>query len=291
MKVTNTKRPLTERELLALAYLDRYRYLDTPHLFALIECENRNAYYTIERLVNFKLIALLHAPTFQRNSIGSPRIYEITDEGSDHLSNHERMPRATLLKAGRYKEPLHNLNLCLATASFELACRKAGWRFYSWGAIEERHSSASHTFEVKDKSGKLNRVIPDNIFSVEYAPDQFACIALELDLTNHGAAEYRHKFELYEKIIFTGHYKTQLGMQNQHLYVLTIIDNPERTGNMLKCLPKRALPFLFRTIPQYGRFQKPPTPAPTILDGWFRADRKPKPLGGFFGHAKNTRAA
>ena len=286
MKVTSTQRPLTERELLALAYLDRYRYRDTPHLFALIECGNRNAYYTIERLLNFGLIAQLPSPTFQRNSIGAPRIYEATDRGRELLSNGGRLPRATLLKAGRYKEPLHNLNLCLATASFELACRAAGWGFYPWGEIETRTPGASHSFELTD-GGKLHRVHPDNIFTIE-TPDDFACIALELDITNHGAAEYRQKFKLYEQIIYTGLYKRQLGM-TQRFYVLTISTNDAHTKNLMPCLPKRAAPFLFKTISEYGRFQKAPPPALAILDGWFRADLRPRNLGDAIGHTADTR--
>ena len=128
-------------------------------------------------------------------------------------------------------------------------------------AAATRKLQNPHRFEMNGR-----RLVPDAIFVIEY-PDQFVCFAYELDITNHGETEYREKFEWYHDLIFDGVYKKHLGM-TQKLYVLTATITPVRMNNLISYLPKRSSPFLVKTIPQYGLFDKAPAPNLSILDEW-----------------------
>src|ERR1700716_2400319 len=96
-------RQITAHDLRILSALERYRYLDTPHIKLLINWHNRNAYYGLERLFGMKLINVLPSNQFGRDRLGSPLIYEITKDGSDQLAERAiKVHKATWLHAGTY---------------------------------------------------------------------------------------------------------------------------------------------------------------------------------------------
>lgn len=264
-------RRLTPRDIQILSALQRYRYLDSKHIFELIDCHNSNGHVALRRLFDFGLIYRIPNNKFGRDRLKDPQVYEITQEGKDQLSQRGVIVyRVDWLKGGTYKNPVHNLNLCLALCSIELACLKAGLRFIPWGEILERAPTDVRTSETPYNFGV--GIIPDAIFSIEY-PNHFMAFAFELDLTAHGEKEYTRKFERYDQLIFQGIYKKHLAMK-QRLVVLTITTNDRRRDNMMKCVPKRTDPYYFQVQTSYGAFDKAPQPALSILEGWKAATTK-----------------
>ena len=282
----STIQRLTARRLEILTLCARYRYLDIKHLLALLGDHNSKDYLRIKALKDTGLLNYLPNPTFKRDTLTASQVLEITQAGKEQLSQrHVEIHPVTWLAAGTYKEPVHNLNLCLALASIEIALRNA---FIPWGMIE----SKAPTLDRKLYSFKIGNhlVVPDAMFSVEYR-NHFACFAVELDMTNHGKAEYRAKYQRYEDLIFGGLYRAQLGM-TQKLYVLTITTNEIRKNNIIDALPPKTSPFLFKVIQQYGLFDKPPAPTLDILDGWERDGQRVNLKGGdWFGHRSHPRTA
>lgn len=261
-------RQLTANDIRVLSVLERYRFLDTPHIGLLLGWTNRNLYYCLERLFGMGLIEVLPNNRFGRDQLASPLVYAITGAGSDQLSERDIIVhKATWLKAGNYKIPVHNLNLCLSLCDIELAHIAAGLRFISWGEIlaaapeKTQQMKNPHVLPVGTET-----VVPDAIFATEY-PDAFALTFYELDLSNHGEKEYRDKFEKYESIIFGGIYKDHFGMK-QRAYVNTLTTAPLRLAHMQDMHPKRRNVFRFKCDPRYGSYQGAPKPNLGILDGW-----------------------
>src|SRR5438445_13749901 len=108
--------------ILALAY--RYRYLDIKHLLELLPNANKRDYLRLLNLKPAGLINYLHNPTFSRDRLTDSQVFEITPEGEAQLALYELPPKVTWLGAGNYKNPHHNLCVCLAIASIELACER-----------------------------------------------------------------------------------------------------------------------------------------------------------------------
>jgi hypothetical protein len=262
-----------KRDLEILQYLHRYRYLDTRHIFALVRSSNRKAYLAIKRLMLRGLIAKLPNNRFQRDRRGDPRVYELTKEGLAYLSQVGGLvPQATWLRPGNYKNPFHNLNLCLALASIELACREFPVDFFTWDQILAKAPEATQKLE---RPYVLNGLVPDALFSLALPDGYFACFALELDLTNHGAKEYKEKYQRYSDLIYSGWYRKHFDMK-QRFYVLTITTNDHHQKMLYTCMPKKASPLFFKTMREYGSFERAPKPALSIFeDRWDCTDPDP----------------
>jgi hypothetical protein len=278
-------RGLNTFEFDLLTALARYRYLDTKHLMVLTGQANKNLYKRLSRLKVAGLIAYLENSNFKRDRLKDPQIYEITRDGLAHLSACGiAVKRTTWLRAGSYKNPVHNLTLCLVLASIEVACRANRLVFFAWDDILER---APKTTRDLDKPYVMPGIVPDALFAVEF-PADFAFFALELDLTNHGKAEYQDKYARYADVIFKGTYKRHFEME-QRMYVLTICTNTKHlTDTLLPVMPERKpSPFLFKVHPPYGSFASAPSPAPQLFtEEWHRANQPPTNLGDLIGYTK-----
>ncbi|KRQ09143.1 replication-relaxation family protein [Bradyrhizobium manausense] len=266
-------RRLSSRHNQILSALARYRYLDSKHIFALIGCENSNAKSALRRLFDAGLINRLSNNLFRRDRLKDPQVYEISAEGIAYLKSRELLPdRAIWVKSGSRGTPVHNLVVCLALASFEVAVTKAGLRFIPWEAILTRAPSATKQlkapFRFPVTSGEL---IPDAICSVEY-PNEYRMFFWEIDLSNHGEKEYATKARGYHELIFKGVYKRHLGVQ-QLMNVLTITTNTARRDTMANLAKDK--PFLFKVVPEYGSYEAAPAPAQSILENWHRAIHPP----------------
>ncbi|HXR36523.1 MAG TPA: hypothetical protein VN754_11265, partial [Candidatus Binataceae bacterium] len=136
------------------------------------------------------------------------QVYELSREGREEAP---KVPQVTWLQVGNYKNPVHNLNLCLALASIEVGCARNGLRFIPWGELLDRAPKSTREMTTPYNFGV--GVIPDAIFSVEF-PDFFVCFALELDLTHHGAKEYEEKFCRYNDLIFKCYQRRELHLKS-----------------------------------------------------------------------------
>lgn len=257
---------ISPRRQQILAALARYRYLDSKHIFHLIEAGNTNAKADLRALFDAGLINRLPNNLFRRDRLKDPQVYEIADDGLDYLLERGLAPlRATWLRAGARGTPVHNLVLCLALASFEVAVRNEGLRFIPWDEILLR--APTSTKEIKTPYRFLvgeHVLVPDAICSVE-SPDGFRLFCWEIDLTNHGEKEYAIKARAYHDLIFKGLYKKHLGMQ-QRVSVLTITTSSARCETIANL--SKGKPFLFKVMSDYGRYEIAPEPAYAILEGW-----------------------
>lgn len=267
--------------LIALA---RYRYLDSKHLKALCDWHGTPSKDGLRALFDAGLIAILDNRTFQRSTLKDALVYEITKDGLAYLSAQGiEVKKTTWLRGGSYKTPLHDLNLNLAICSFEIECIQQGWKLYTWDEVLER---APETTRKQKRPQKFNGIEPDALFVVE-GPDDCAFFALEMDITNHGKAEYKEKYAIYDNFIFKDQYKSYFDM-TQDMYVLTICSNLAHLRDTLfPAMPPLAKNLLFKVHPSYGKFQKPPAPAPELFSTeWHRANRVPLKLGDILGHTE-----
>jgi hypothetical protein len=299
---------LTPRHFEILRFLQRYRFLDARHIYALIGSSNTNVRNALADLFHeHGLIDRLPQRAFMRDPLYDPEIYELSDEGHGLL---EQQPGnaepATWLKHGRYGAKslaAHNLTICHVVAAIEVAAKAAGIRFITCTEILARApkptqnarqpfaipASISHLFP----DGKVRKsdvpVLPDAVFGLQYPNGTFRCFALEIDrgtmpLTrgNLDETSYLRKLLQYREVISRGVYKAHFGMTTTPMLLLTVTTNERHLDGIKDLLRdlareqqwKRA--FLFKAEPSLGSFQRAPHPALSLLTtGWDRVGNPP----------------
>jgi hypothetical protein len=299
---------ITPRHLEILRLLQRYRFLDAKHIYALLGSRNTNVRGALGDLFHeHGLLDRLPQRAFMRDPLYDPEIYELSDDGIALVS--QRAPDtepATWLKQGRYGAKslaAHNLTICHAVASIEAAARAAGIRFITCTEVLARApkqtkearqpfaipASISHLFP----NGKVARsdtpVIPDALFALQYQNGSYRCFALEIDrgtmpLTRSTLEEtsYLRKLLQYREVISRGGYKTHFGMTATPMLLLTITTNARHLDGIKALLQdlagenrwKRA--FLFKAEPGLGSFERAPQPALSLLTtAWDRVGNPP----------------
>jgi hypothetical protein len=299
---------ITPRHLEILRLLNRYRFLDAKHIYALLGSSNTNVRGALADLFHeHGLLNRLPQRAFMRDPLYDPEIYELSDEGIALVSQRARhIEPATWLKQGRYGAKslaAHNLTICHAVASVEAAATVAGIRFITCSEVLTRAPketqdarqpfaipvSISHLFP----NGKVQRsdssIIPDALFGLQYPNGSFRCFALEIDrgtmpLTRSTLDEtsYLRKLLQYREVISRGVYKTHFGMTATPMLLLTITTNARHLDGIKVLLQslagenhwKRA--FLFKAEPSLGSFERAPQPALSLLTtGWDRVGNPP----------------
>ncbi len=299
---------LTPRHLQILKLLQRYRFLDARHIYALIGSGNSNVRGALSDLFHeHGLVDRLPQRGFMRDPLYDPEIYELSEDGGDLLARRaEPVESATWLKQGRYGAKTlaaHNLTVCHAVAAIEAAAKAAGLRFITATEVLARAPkstqdarqpfaipvSISHRFP----SGKVERsdspVLPDAIFGLQYPNGTFRCFALEIDrgtmpLTRANLEEtsYLRKLLQYREVISRGVYKTHFAMTATPMLLLTITTNARHLEGIKTLLHnlagenqwKRA--FLFKAEPSLGSFERAPHPALSLLTtAWDRVGNPP----------------
>lgn len=299
---------ITPRHLQILRLLQRYRFLDAKHIYALLGSGNSNVRRALSDLFHeHGLLNRLPQRGFMRDPLYDPEIYELSDEGSALIAQRaERIEPATWLKQTRYGAKTlaaHNLTICHVVASIEAAARAAGLRFITCTEVLARApkatqdarqpfaipASVSHRFP----NGKVQRsdspVVPDAIFGLQYPDGSYRCFALEIDrgtmpLTRSNLEEtsYLRKLLQYREVISRGAYKAHFGMTATPMLLLTITTNARHLHGIKTLLHdlagdnqwKRA--FLFKAEPSLGSFERAPQPALSLLTtGWDRVGNPP----------------
>jgi hypothetical protein len=298
---------ITERHRNILYILQRYRFLDARHIYALLGSNNSNVRKALSDLFHeHGLIDRLPQRAFMRDPLHDPEVYELTDAGLDVLSARgEPSETATWLKQTRYGAKslaVHNLTICHVVAAIEAAAKSSGIRFISCSEILRRAPKA--TQELRNPfaipvsishlvQGKVQRldasIIPDALFGLQYPNQSFRCFALEIDrntmpLTraNLNETSYLRKLLQYRELISRGAYKQHFGMTSMPLLLLTITTNVRHLEGIKALLAelagenswKRA--FLFKAEPGLGGFQRAPVPLSTLLNtAWARVGNPP----------------
>jgi hypothetical protein len=299
---------ITPRHLQILNILDRYRFLDAKHIYALLGSSNTNVRTALSDLFHeHGLVNRLPQRAFMRDPLYDPEIYELADAGVALIAQRaERVRPATWLKEGRYGAKslaAHNLTICHAVAAIEAAAKMSGLRFITCMEVLARApkttqnarqpfaipASISHRFP----SGKVERsdspIIPDAIFGLQYPSGSFRCFALEIDRgtmplarSNLEETSYLRKLLQYREVISRGAYKVHFGMTATPMLLLTITTNARHLDGIKTLLHdlagenqwKRA--FLFKAEPSLGSFERAPQPALSLLTtGWDRVGNLP----------------
>jgi hypothetical protein len=299
---------ITPRHLQILGLLQRYRFLDANHIYALLGSRNSNVRGALSDLFHeHGLLDRLPQRAFMRDPLYDPEIYELSDDGAMLIAQQtETMEPATWLKQGRYGAKTlaaHNLTICHAVASIEAAATAAGLRFITCTEILARAPKAtqeakqpfaipvsiSHLFP----GGKVQRsdspVIPDAVFGLQYPNGSYRCFALEIDRatmpltrSNLDETSYLRKLLQYREVLSRGAYRPHFGMTETPMLLLTITTNARHLDGIKALLHnlagdkqwKRA--FLFKAEPSLGSFQRAPQPALSLLtSGWDRVGNPP----------------
>jgi hypothetical protein len=299
---------LTPRHLQILDILQRYRFLDAKHIYALLGSCNTNVRGALSDLFHeHGLVNRLPQRGFLRDPLYDPEVYQLSDEGLALLAQRaEQIEPATWLKQTRYGAKTlaaHNLTICHVVASIEAAAKASGLRFITCTEVLARAPKAtqqarqpfaipvsiSHLFP----GGKVQRfdspVLPDAIFGLQYPNGSFRCFALEIDratmpLTRSNLEEtsYLRKLLQYREVISRGAYKAHFGMTATPMLLLTITTNSRHLEGIKALLHnlagdnqwKRA--FLFKACPSLGSFERAPQPALSLLtEAWDRVGNPP----------------
>jgi len=263
---SNTVRAPGTRHRKILIAIERYGLLDTKHLCLISGLNPKNIELPLRQLFDAGLIEKLPNNQFNRDRLKDPQVYKKADLGTDWLERHELLPyRVTWIAAGG--QATHNLKVCLALASIEIAITQAGLRFIPWEELLASASDATRRMKSPYRFATSNGdVVPDAIFSVANADDFHRMFFLEVDLSDHGEKAYKAKADAYRELIFRGIYKRQLDVE-QYASVLTITTSPTR-HKMLAALTDKKDPAYIKTMPEYGSFEIAPSPALSILEDW-----------------------
>jgi hypothetical protein len=286
----------------------RYRFLDAKHVYALLGSSNTNVRGALADLFHeHGLLNRLPQRAFMRDPLYDPEIYELSDDGLAMVSQRaQQIEPATWLRQGRYGAKslaAHNLTICHAVASIEVAAKAAGIRFITCTEVLARApketqearqpfaipAAISHLFPNGKVQRSDTRVLPDALFGLQYPNGTFRCFALEIDrgtmpLTRSTLDEtsYLRKLLQYREVISRGGYKTHFGMTSTPMLLLTITTNARHLDGIKALLHnlagenqwKRA--FLFKAEPSLGSFEHAPQPALSLLTtGWDRVGNPP----------------
>lgn len=221
------------------------------------------------------LICELENKHFNRDTLYDARVLEITENGIDYIEALPEPPyKATWLRLGNFGTPDHDLKVCLSLASIELAAKAAGLEFIPCYEMLARAPEATrklqNPFRFDLHTDRKKNYALDGMFQVKY-PTGYITFFYELDITNHGEAYYRDRFQFFNDIILGSRFaREQLGITH-NINVLTATITPVRMQNLISYLPPRNKHFLFKTIIDYGKLRKPPAPNLAILDEWYTA--------------------
>jgi Replication-relaxation len=299
---------LTARDLAILALLNRYRYLRSTHLHALVGGKSKQRF--LERLG-----ALYHEggyvdrPEQQWQTINArymPAVYELSEAGEAALKErgilHEgtsSLVRKTRLGATRRYH--HELMICDIISSLEIGVRaNPDLRFISWPEILAKAPEATRRSEKPlnvalsvsyacPRTGQTQScdraLVPDAIFGLEYTRNgqkSYRFFALEADRNTEPVVRntldqtsYLRKILQYRELAARSLHQTHWGLPN--LLVLNVSTNPLHVANIVSAVKEvtsgRGSTFLlFMTMPSLSSLEKAPPATPHILTAaWQRA--------------------
>lgn len=289
------KRP-TARNLVWLDKLHRHGPLPSSYLHAYTRHLCRNEAWSRRELADLFHEASIHGgpyldrPWQQFNTMDARHndlVYDIADAGVAALREAGLAPGGHRRDCGPW---VHRCMVACITASIELAAIESGAiRFIFRDAIS---SAAPEAVVPVTLGGRRQErtLIPDAVFALAYRTDRgerFRLFALEADRgTEPGRHDsFRRKSYLgsilqYREYVGRALYKAHLGV-SAGMLVLNVTTSEARLRNLVSLVaetsPAGSNSFmLFRSLPSFGRYFKPPRPMLHLLrERWFRAGHEP----------------
>jgi hypothetical protein len=305
-KPTNKRIELNERDIEIFRLLNRYRYLRSTHLFALIGGKSQKRF--IERLGHlYHEGGYLDRPPQQWQTVNArymPAVYELGEAGERVLAQHGlAAPSLTRkVRPGAVRQYHHELMICDVISSIEIGARaNPNLRYISWDEIflnpkmpEVTRNSAnplaisvpvSYTCQRTKNTYRSDKpLIPDALFGIEYMVDgqkRYRFFALEADRNtepvfrgNLQQTSYLRKILQYREIVARVLYKTQWGLPN--LLVLNVTINERHMQNLMRQVDeltagKGSSYLLFKTMSSVASLEKAPPPTSDMLtEAWQR---------------------
>ena len=310
-KPTNKRIELNERDIEIFRLLQRYRYLRSSHLFALIGGRSQKRF--IERLGHlYHEGGYLDRPPQQWQAVNArymPAVYDLGEAGERVLTQHGLAAQGSVLpltrkgRLGAVRQYHHELMICDVISSIEIGARAdPNLRYISWDEIflnpkmpEGTRNSANPLAVIVPVSYTCPRtkntyrsdkpLIPDALFGIEYMADgqkRYRFFALEADRNTEPAfrgnlqqTSYLRKILQYREIVGRSLYKTQWGLPN--LLVLNVTIHDRHMQNLMRLVDeltagKGSSYLLFKTMPSLASLEKAPHPTSDMLTGaWQRA--------------------
>ena len=288
---------LTPRDLEIFRLLNRYRYLRSSFLHALVG-GYKNA--LIKRLGTLYHDGYLDRPSRQWQAINArymPAVYELGKRGEQTLR-----AAGIVVNAMPSQQFSHSLMVCDILGSIEIGIQSnPELRLISWSEIMAKMPAAgaerdnpmelpcqvSFTFPRSMTTHRLSKpLIADAVFGIEYKPTKsFRFFALEADRNhepvmrnNLSQTSYLRKLLQYREIA-KGAYRTYWGLPN--LLVLNVTTSEAHMQNIMTLVSKLtegkgASYLLFKTMPSLASFETAPLPDACMLTKpWSRAGFDP----------------
>jgi|SRR5579871_573573 len=191
-----------------------------------------------------------------------PMIYDLHPRAIAALSERDRLPDYI---PSRDDHLLHRFMGACVGASIELAAKEAGLRYITKSEIFVHPKCPDATRTAPNPLAIPfwdTRLVPDDIFGIEYADGSFLFFAVEIDRNTESIERkdlsqnaYGLKLKGYLEIMREQLFKTRWGLPN--LVVLTVTTNARHMRNMMDYLNKQDDPrlhkwFLFKAKPDFG---------------------------------------
>jgi hypothetical protein len=290
---------VSERDLRLFAVLARYRYLPSNFLHAFV---GGNEIRFKQRLGDLFHEGYLGRPQRQwlaMNARYRPAIYELDQKAEAEL---RRTGLGLSHRIGNSGSFAHELMVCLVAASFELAATAEDrLSFVSWRQLLARAPTETQRFPnpfafpvaISHRDGRLLFDLkPDGrpfgldsslgnglrraLFFPGIEVDRHTEPLTTFDLNRSSVVK---KVLAYREMVATELYKTQLGMPNMLVPIVTV--NAEHMHNMMRLVlsltnGKGASYLLFKTIPDFVAIDRTIEPNGSIIsEPWLRAGHPP----------------
>jgi hypothetical protein len=220
--------------------------------------------------------------------------FETLDPRSNELVHALRPPAIAALKeAGLFSSHAptpggtfkHQLMVSCITASIELQARDLGYGYISQQALLERADTNLVIDFSKMKNVAVDGLlIPDALFALEI-DGKFLVFFLEADRgteperTKSMRKSWRHNLEQYHKLIHNGLYKDIFKLKAKAVLLNITISN-KRRDNMVAMVSQKGCSYILsRSIPEFGRYFKPPKTMNLLDVAWMRKGYPPYKIG------------
>jgi hypothetical protein len=296
-KATGKALALSLRDLEIFKLLNRYRYLRSTFIHALV---GGYKIALIKRLGMLYHDGYLDRPAQQWHAINArymPAVYELGKRGEQALRS--LGVAVTSIASQQFS---HSLMVCDILASIEIGVRAdPRLRLILWDEILAKMPASgtsgknplelpcqvSFTFPRSSTTHRSSKpLIADAVFGIEYLPSKsFRFFALEADRNqepvmrnNLSQTSYLRKILQYREVA-KGTYKTHWGLPN--LLVLNVTTSEQHMQNIMTLVNKMtdrkgASYLLFKTMPSLASLERAPAPDATMLtEPWSRAGFEP----------------
>jgi len=303
-KQTGKRIELSPRDLDIFQALNRYRYLCSNFLFALVGGASETRFK--ERLTDlYHEAGYIDRPEQQwqfARCRSLPVIYELTDAGAGVLREQRGIAQDSPLfgqdHGGGSRQFAHAVMIADIMSSVEFGVRQdPSLRLISWREILAKAPEQTHRmqrpFEIPvsisysfPRTGKIEQaattILPDALFGLEYrgaSAPTYRFFALEADRGtmpvfrgNLTQSSYLKKVLAYREIGAQKLYQSHLGLPN--LLVLTVTTSSRHQNTIMEVVQELeggSKIFLFKTLSSLGGIQLALSSAPQMLtEPWLR---------------------